>query len=78
MAIGNNNEIDKRLWDAADQEVHVITVIVPSPSVVKKNTKPLFRKNEILTNKNNNFRKTCYLLLPKLIRGEIDVEGLDI
>ena len=37
MAIGNNNEIEKRLWDAADQEVHVITVIVPSPSVVKKN-----------------------------------------
>jgi type I restriction enzyme S subunit len=32
----------------------------------------------ILTEKNSNLRRTRDLLLPKLIAGEVDVEGLDI
>ena len=33
---------------------------------------------DVLQEKNDNLRKTGDLLLPKLISGEIDVEGLDI
>lgn len=37
-----------------------------------------FNKREILQQKVLNLRRTCDLLLPKLISGEIDVENLDI
>ncbi len=39
---------------------------------------PLFRSIYILARKNTNLRRTRDLLLPKLISGEVDVEGLDI
>ena len=40
--------------------------------------KPLFRSIHILAQKNANLRQTRDLLLPKLIAGEVDVEGLEI
>jgi type I restriction enzyme S subunit len=39
---------------------------------------PIFRSIYLLSQKNENLRKTRDLLLPKLISGEIDVENLDI
>jgi type I restriction enzyme, S subunit len=39
---------------------------------------PIFRSVYILSRKNANLRQTRDLLLPKLISGEVDVEGLDI
>ncbi len=42
------------------------------------NTQPMFSILEVLTKKNTNLRRTRDLLLPKLISGEIDVEGLEI
>src|SRR5258708_22953506 len=39
---------------------------------------PLFRNVYILAQNNANLRQTRDLLLPKLISGELDVEGLDI
>ena len=38
----------------------------------------LFRNIYVLARKNANLRQTRDLLLPKLISGEVDVEGLDI
>jgi type I restriction enzyme, S subunit len=39
---------------------------------------PLFYNVYVLAQKNANLRKTRDLLLPKLISGEVDVEGLEI
>ncbi|WP_202948480.1 restriction endonuclease subunit S [Nitrolancea hollandica] len=39
---------------------------------------PMFRTVHLLANKNANLRRTRYLLLPKLVSGEVDVEHLDI
>ncbi|MFL5587281.1 MAG: restriction endonuclease subunit S [Ktedonobacteraceae bacterium] len=39
---------------------------------------PIFRSIHVLAKKNTNLRRTRDLLLPKLISGEVDVEGLDI
>jgi type I restriction enzyme S subunit len=41
-------------------------------------TSPLFKSAHILSQKNANLRQTRDLLLPKLVSGEIDVEGLAI
>lgn len=63
------------------EDVHGIKVINPLNEVLFKFEniiKPVFSELEILTNKNTNLRKTRDLLLPKLISGELDVEGLDI
>ncbi len=40
--------------------------------------RPLFRSIFVLAQQNNNLRSTRDLLLPKLISGEVDVEGLEI
>src|SRR5207248_5837053 len=37
-----------------------------------------FKQTKTLTERNINLRRTRDLLLPKLISGEVDVEGLDI
>jgi hypothetical protein len=39
---------------------------------------PIFRSIHVLAKKNTNLRRTRDLLLPGLISGEVDVEGLDI
>jgi hypothetical protein len=39
---------------------------------------PIFHSIHVLAKKNTNLRRTRDLLLPKLISGEVDVEGLDI
>ena len=38
----------------------------------------IFRSIHVLSKKNTSLRRTRDLLLPKLISGEVDVEGLDI
>jgi type I restriction enzyme S subunit len=38
---------------------------------------PIFRQLKVLKEKNENLRRTCDLLLPKLVSGEIDVEEVD-
>ena len=63
------------------EDVHGIKTIEPSGKVLTKFeeiSKPVFRELAILTDKNKNLRTTRDLLLPKLISGEIDVEGMDI
>jgi type I restriction enzyme, S subunit len=44
----------------------------------QEQVEPIFRQITHLTQKNANLRKTRDLLLPKLIAGEIDVEGLEV
>ncbi|MBI4847345.1 MAG: restriction endonuclease subunit S [Nitrospirae bacterium] len=63
------------------EDVHSIKMIEPSNKVLtqfEEIIKPVFSKLEILTNKNFILRKTRDLLLPKLISGEIDVEGMEM
>jgi type I restriction enzyme S subunit len=58
-----------------------IDLLIPYSDLIiryTENIKPIFKKIEILTQKNINLRKTRDLLLPRLISGEIDVEDLDI
>ena len=57
------------------------TVIVPQRKIQDKFAEialPMLEHVQILGCKNANLRKTRELFLPKLISGEIDVEGLDI
>jgi type I restriction enzyme S subunit len=44
----------------------------------KEMVSPIFPNISVLARKNSNLRKTRDLLLPKLISGEVDVEGIDI
>ena len=58
-----------------------LPIIIPDISIsnqFNKKIQPIFKLLENLTEKNSNLKKTRDLLLPKLISGEIDVEGLDI
>ncbi len=58
-----------------------LSIVIPLKEVMTlfdNIVKPLRRRLELLAEQNNNLRKTRDLLLPKLINGEIDVEGLDI
>ncbi|MGI9059470.1 MAG: restriction endonuclease subunit S [Ktedonobacteraceae bacterium] len=50
----------------------------PILSIFQEFIDPLFRQKQVLIKKNANLRQTRDLLLPKLIAGEVDVEGLDI
>ncbi|MEO9058329.1 MAG: restriction endonuclease subunit S [Ktedonobacteraceae bacterium] len=50
----------------------------PILSIFQEFIDPLFRQKQVLIKKNANLRQTRDLLLPKLISGEVDVEGLDI
>lgn len=62
------------------EDVYGIKMIVPSGKTqnnFEESAQPFFRKLEILYNKNENLRKTCDLLLPKLISGEVEVEKND-
>jgi len=54
--------------------------IPPLPLIIEfeNNVYVLRKQLNLLLEKNNNLRHTRDLLLPKLISGEIDVEGLDI
>lgn len=54
---------------------------LPDNRLIIKYTEPVCNFDKIVDNlelKNQNLRKTCDLLLPKLISGEIDVSDLDI
>jgi type I restriction enzyme, S subunit len=58
-----------------------LKVVYPENTVVMKFhrlTHPMFEEIKTFQQKNANLRKTRDLLLPKLISGEMDVEGLDI
>jgi len=44
----------------------------------EKKVRPVRRRMELLSQQNQNLRKTRDLLLPKLISGQLDVEELDI
>jgi type I restriction enzyme, S subunit len=58
-----------------------LRVIFPERSIIANFhniTFPMFEEIRSLQLKNANLRRTRDLLLPKLISGEIDVEGLDI
>ncbi len=63
------------------EDMHGIKMLQPPVSIVasfEKLLHPIFSHLEILILKNANLRQTRDLLLPKLISGEIDVEGLAI
>jgi type I restriction enzyme S subunit len=61
------------------EDLFSLKVLLPSKALDEDfNTlaAPIDSEIEILSVKNENLRKTCDLLLPKLINGEIDVEKL--
>src|SRR6266566_5609759 len=63
------------------EDMHGIKMLRPPQSIVssfEQHIKPMFSNIEVLTTKNANLRQTRDLLLPKLISGEVDVEGLNI
>jgi type I restriction enzyme, S subunit len=63
------------------EDMHGIKMLKPPQTIVsslEQHVKPVFSNIEILTTKNTNLRQTRDLLLPKLISGEVEVEGLDI
>ena len=58
-----------------------LSINIPTSEIMEKfdnAEKPIRRRIELLVNQNMILRKTRDLLLPKLISGEIDVEGLEI
>ena len=63
------------------EDMYGIKMLRPSQSMIslfEQHVKPIFSNIKVLTTKNANLRKTRDLLLPKLISGEVDVEGLSI
>ncbi len=63
------------------EDMHGIKMIRPPQPIIlsfEHQIQPIFSNLEILIRKNANLRKTRDLLLPKLISGEVDVEGLEI
>jgi type I restriction enzyme S subunit len=58
--------------------LHVVKPPLTLTNAFKSLVSPVFEMALNLLNKNTNLRKTRDLLLPKLISGEVDVEGLDI
>ena len=60
-----------KLFDIMKPPLDLIRVFCPIVSSIFENVLNLM-------NKNINLRRTRDLLLPKLISGEVDVEGLDI
>ena len=62
-------------------DMHRINVLIPSHLLVsefERIAKSMFYELKVLTAKNDVLRRTRDLLLPKLISGEIDLEGLEI
>ena len=62
-------------------DMHGIKMLLPPQTIIslfEHYTQPIFSIIEVLIKKNVNLRQTRDLLLPKLISGEVDVEGLDI
>lgn len=63
------------------EDMHGIKMLLPSQAVIsmfEQHIQPVFSDIEVLIKKNANLRQTRDLLLPKLISGEVDVEGVDI
>ena len=61
--------------------VNGLPVLLPfkeSLDMFEETSEPILAELFNLSKKNNLLRQTRDLLLPKLISGEIDVEGLDI
>ena len=62
-------------------DVHQAMVIIPYREIIDEfdsHVLPLFKASRKLKQKNDNLRRTRDLLLPKLISGEVDMEGLEI
>jgi type I restriction enzyme, S subunit len=62
-------------------QAYLLPFILPDESTLAKFQgfiDPVFRQIKLLTQKNANLRRIRDLLLPRLIGGEVDVEGLDI
>jgi len=62
-------------------DVHKLPIIIPSRMIIEEfdsYVSSMFEMKRIFTQKNINLRQTRDLLLPKLISGEVKVEGLDI
>ena len=63
------------------EDMHGIKMLQPPQTIVslfERHGRPIFANIEALTRKNANLRQTRDLLLPKLISGEVDVEGLEV
>lgn len=62
-------------------QLRMVPVVVPDERFQKK-VSPTFREHLVLIDnlqtKNDNFRRTRDLLLPKLISGEVEVEGIEV
>ncbi len=65
---GNHNEIEKRLWDAAEELRNRYAELCTNS----------YQECDVLYAKNDNLRRTRKLLLPKLISCEVDVEKIEV
>ena len=86
----NHSELEKRLWDAADElraksaSAGVMTdvdIVLPPDSLremFEDHARTLRQLLNNLLDKNAKLRRTRDLLLPKLISGEVDVSALEI
>lgn len=63
---------------AALDEVKLVIPPVELRTLFESHAEPVILEIQTLTGKNANLRRTRDLLLPKLISGELDVEGLEI
>jgi type I restriction enzyme S subunit len=62
-------------------DMHDLKILQPEKMLIQQFesiAQPIFAELENLTFKNDNLRNTRDLLLPRLISGEVDVEGLEI
>ncbi len=62
-------------------QAYLLPFLLPSEATLEQFEEfisPLFRQINLLSKKNTNLRRTRDLLLPKLISGVVDVEGLAI
>lgn len=58
-----------------------IMLLMPTTAIIQlfeKIATPIFKELEVLTDKNANLRQQRDLLLPRLMSGEVDVEGMEI
>jgi len=63
------------------EDMHGIKMLRPPQPIIisfEQQIQPIFSNLEVLLRKNANLRQTRDLLLPKLISGEVDVDGLKI
>ena len=77
----NNTIVGTTVAHLSDEDLRSITILVPNQAISQQTIdlfNPLFSEEINLLVKDANLRRTRDLLLPKLISGEVAVDGLEI